>query len=72
MPGSVAPSRWPRAVTSRRLIWRNPLQAQITNRSDAVDGLTRKDRSGPVLTFDPAVWSAFVDDIKAGEFDLPR
>lgn len=31
-----------------------------------------KDRSGPVLTFDPSVWAAFVDSVKTGEFDLPE
>lgn len=29
-----------------------------------------KDVSGPVLAFDPAVWSTFVRGIKAGVFDL--
>ncbi|GAA2621285.1 DUF397 domain-containing protein [Paractinoplanes durhamensis] len=31
-----------------------------------------KDRPGPVLTFEPDAWRAFVDGIKAGELDLPR
>ncbi|GIF19287.1 hypothetical protein BJ973_006332 [Actinoplanes tereljensis] len=30
-----------------------------------------KDRSGPVLTFAPPVWAAFVEGLKGGEFDLP-
>ncbi|MFF5291513.1 DUF397 domain-containing protein [Paractinoplanes globisporus] len=30
-----------------------------------------KDRSGPVLAFEPAAWAAFVDGVKGGEFDLP-
>ena len=30
-----------------------------------------KDRSGPVLTFEPAAWSAFIAGVKAGEFNLP-
>jgi uncharacterized protein DUF397 len=42
------------------------------NLPDVVGVRDTKDRSGPVLTFAPAVWSAFVDDVKAGEFDLPR
>lgn len=29
-----------------------------------------KDKSGPVLTFTPAEWEAFVKGVKAGEFDL--
>jgi hypothetical protein len=29
-----------------------------------------KDRSGPVLVFTPAEWSAFVAGAKDGEFDL--
>ncbi|XVU26409.1 DUF397 domain-containing protein [Actinoplanes sp. CA-054009] len=31
-----------------------------------------KDRGGPVLAFGPEAWTAFVEGIKAGEFDLPR
>jgi len=30
-----------------------------------------KDRSGPVLTFEPGAWSDFLDGVKGGEFDLP-
>ena len=30
-----------------------------------------KDRSGPVLTFGPEAWAAFVGAVKDGEFDLP-
>jgi hypothetical protein len=29
-----------------------------------------KDRDGGTLTFSPGVWSAFLDDIKAGKFDI--
>jgi hypothetical protein len=29
-----------------------------------------KDRSGPVLTFAPEQWAAFVGGVKDGEFDL--
>ncbi|MEU4830578.1 DUF397 domain-containing protein [Streptosporangium sp. NPDC023615] len=29
-----------------------------------------KDRSGPVLTFTPGEWSAFVAGVRDGEFDL--
>ncbi len=29
-----------------------------------------KDRSGPVLSFKPSEWSAFVGGAQAGEFDL--
>ncbi|MGW0482615.1 DUF397 domain-containing protein [Nonomuraea sp. NPDC003214] len=28
-----------------------------------------KDRSGPVLTFTPSEWSAFIGGVKDGEFD---
>jgi hypothetical protein len=30
-----------------------------------------KDRSGPVLAFEPEAWAAFLDGVKGGEFDLP-
>ncbi len=28
-----------------------------------------KDRTGPVLEFDPEAWAAFIDAVKRGEFD---
>jgi hypothetical protein len=28
-----------------------------------------KDRSGPVLAFDPDQWRAFIDGVKQGDFD---
>jgi hypothetical protein len=37
---------------------------------DAVAVRDTKDRSGPVLVFTPAEWSAFVAGAKGGEFDL--
>lgn len=36
---------------------------------DAVAVRDTKDRSGPVLVFTPAEWSAFVAGAKDGEFD---
>lgn len=30
-----------------------------------------KNRSGPMLTFTPTEWRAFIDGAKAGEFDQP-
>ncbi|MFI6496858.1 DUF397 domain-containing protein [Nonomuraea typhae] len=29
-----------------------------------------KDQGGPVLVYSPAEWDAFVEGVKAGEFDL--
>lgn len=37
---------------------------------DAVAVRDSKDRTGPVLVFTPAEWSAFIDGAKANEFDL--
>ncbi len=37
---------------------------------DAVAVRDTKDRSGPVLVFTPAEWSAFVTGAKDGDFDL--
>ena len=31
-----------------------------------------KDRLGPVLTFTPVEWEAFIGGARDGEFDLPR
>ena len=30
-----------------------------------------KDRSGPVLTFTPIEWEAFLGGVRAGEFEVP-
>ena len=42
------------------------------NLPDVVGVRDSKDRSGPTLTFDPVVWSAFIAGVKDGEFDLPE
>lgn len=31
-----------------------------------------KDRRGPVLTFTPTEWKAFIGGVRDGEFELPR
>jgi hypothetical protein len=36
---------------------------------DGVQVRDSKDRDGPVLTFDTATWTAFVDAVKRGELD---
>jgi hypothetical protein len=30
-----------------------------------------KDKDGPVLSYTPAEWDAFLDGVRKGEFDLP-
>lgn len=40
-----------------------------TNLPDIVPVRDSKDRLGPVLTFSPADWRAFVRGVKASEFD---
>jgi hypothetical protein len=42
-------------------------------RTDGGDAQMRdsKDRPGPVLTFTPTAWTAFLDGTGRGEFDLP-
>jgi hypothetical protein len=41
------------------------------NLPDVVGVRDSKDRSGPVLTFAPESWMAFVAGVKHGEFDPP-
>jgi hypothetical protein len=43
---------------------------EVRDRGDAIDVRDSKDPSGPMLTFTPAEWAAFVAGVKAGEFDL--
>lgn len=42
---------------------------EVRHRGDAVDVRDSKDPGGPVLTFTPAEWAAFVEGVKLGEFD---
>jgi hypothetical protein len=44
--------------------------AEVRDRGDAIDVRDSKNPNGPVLTFTPAEWGAFVEGVKAGEFDL--
>ncbi len=39
------------------------------NLTNAVALRDSKDKTGPVLVFAPADWHAFVEGVKAGEFD---
>jgi hypothetical protein len=43
---------------------------EVRDRGDAIDVRDSKNPDGPVLTFTPAEWGAFVEGVKAGEFDL--
>ena len=60
-----------------RAIWRkssfsgsgNNCVEVATNLPGVVAVRDSKDRSGPVLTFTPSEWSAFIADVKKGEFD---
>lgn len=42
---------------------------EVRHRGEAIDVRDTKDRSGPVLTFTPDEWAAFVGGVKDGEFD---
>jgi hypothetical protein len=57
--GSRAHSSSPRDATSRSHIWITCYKRR------SLSGMT-------MLTFGPEAWTAFVDGIKGGEFDLPR
>jgi hypothetical protein len=63
--------RWPTALR-----WR---KSQASAQGDCVEVATSpegvlvrnsKDRSGPVLTFTPTEWTAFLAGVRSGEFDL--
>jgi hypothetical protein len=43
---------------------------EVRASADGVDVRDTKDRQGPALGFTPGEWSAFVRDVKRGEFDL--
>ena len=43
---------------------------EVARLDQAVAVRDSKDPAGPVLTFTPAEWTAFIAGTKAGEFDL--
>jgi Domain of unknown function (DUF397) len=43
---------------------------EVAFSSDRIAVRDSKDRSGPVLTFTPTEWEAFVGGVRDGEFDL--
>lgn len=60
-----------------RNVWRksqrsgnNGACVEVRHRGDAIDVRDSKDQNGPVLTFTPAEWAAFVGGVKDCEFDL--
>lgn len=63
-----------------RADWRKSTRSQsngqcvevAANLAEVVAVRDSKDPSGPVLTFTPQQWQLFLNDVKAGDFDLPR
>jgi len=49
----------------------NCVEARIVDGS-IIETRDSKDKDGPVHRFTLAEWYAFIDGVKAGEFDLPR
>jgi hypothetical protein len=43
---------------------------EVAKSTDAILVRDTKDRQGPVLAFEPAAWTAFLDNVKAGRLDL--
>jgi hypothetical protein len=43
---------------------------EVRHRGDMVDVRDSKDPDGPVLSFAPAEWEAFIEGARLGEFDL--
>lgn len=62
-PAPIARSRGARA-------WTNPGSARRACGYRSVAVRDSKDPAGPVLTFTPAEWTAFIAGAKDGEFDL--
>ncbi len=59
-----------------RAVWRTSSRSggngecvEVAQVDDGVAVRDSKDRSGPVLVFEPAVWAAFIAAAKDGEFD---
>ncbi|MCC5577269.1 DUF397 domain-containing protein [Microtetraspora sp. AC03309] len=63
MPSGTANYAWPSAARAG---------TSTTSPSTPRRGAVRdsKDRNGPVLTFTPSEWSAFIGGVRDGEFDI--
>ena len=44
---------------------------EVSLTDDGAQMRDSKDRSSPVLRFTPGEWAAFLNGVRAGEFDLP-
>ncbi len=61
-----------------QLVWKKSTRSsdgsgqcvEVASTTAAVHVRDSKNQQGPALTFEPTVWTAFVNDIKAGKLDL--
>jgi uncharacterized protein DUF397 len=65
-------------VDLSRATWRKSTRSgnngcvEVAFAEDHVGVRDSKDRQGPILTFTPTEWTAFIGGVRAGEFELPR
>ena len=59
-------SRWKKSTSSSNL---GCVEVRLTE-TRAVEVRDSKNRSGPVLSFDRAEWTEFLNGVERGEFDL--
>jgi hypothetical protein len=65
-------------VDLSRATWRKSTRSgnngcvEVAFVEDHVGVRDSKDRQGPILTFTPTEWTAFIGGVRAGEFELPR
>jgi hypothetical protein len=59
-----------------RNVWRKSSRSgnngqctEVRDRGDAVDMRDSKNPTGPVLTFTPDAWAAFIEGVKHGDYD---
>ena len=59
-------------VSFSQYVWNKCVEVAFGEDDESVNVRDSKNPEGPVLTFTPDEWDAFIKGVKQGEFDLRR